>query len=121
MAETPKINTSDKQSIVTTVGEKATHQLFDLASFEIAGGDYDLPMAAGSWIYTTGDFYVYGIVIGAANADISAVKYESDDTIESLSYLGCIANHFYRFPGGLIKEITFSGAVTLCFRRKIEL
>lgn len=119
---TKTITINDKQSGLAAWLTWKFRHVFSIAGYEVAGGKYEIPSMAATWVKPgAGEFvndYVYGITIGDVDTNVSAIKYEDDSVEGTLSYAGCLAGHFYSFKD-LVKEITFDAPVTLCIRQKI--
>ena len=119
---TKTITINKKQSGLGSWFTWAFSHFFSMAGYEVAGGKYEIPSVAATWTksgvagYT--DDYVYGIIIGDVDTNITDVTYQDDSVEATLDYTACLAGHFYAFKN-LVKEVTFDQPVTLCIREKI--
>ena len=116
------ITVNKKQSGLGSWLAFAFKHFFSIAGYEVAGGKYEIPLAAGTWEISVEpgyeNDYVYGVMIGDVATNLSVITYQDDSVEGVLVYTGCLAGHFYAFKD-LVKEVTFDAPVTLCIRQKI--
>ncbi len=119
---TKTITITNKQSGLASWFTWIFRHVFSISGYEVAGGKYEIPSAAATWVKSVAvgytDDYVYGVIIGDVDTNITVVTYQDDAVEAELSYVGCLAGHFYAFKD-LVKAVTFDAPVTLCIRQKI--